>query len=185
MSLAHFAGPWQIDWAAYPRVQHLVLAVSEAAFLDMPLDRRSDAFKEMMCLNADTASISVLLKMQSASQLTLPGGNNAPDWLGAQFFAVCRAYYAGYVVAEVSTEPQLAARWEDRWLMLSPSLASLPCETVLMFSVYCVKKGKEGIFGRFVRGTDGETTCLGHVHVSLTDLVRALSVGLVQIYSTQ
>ncbi len=129
----------------------------------------SREFPQVECLDADACDLPLRLVVDK-----MTGGSTKP---GGILFVVVRAYYAGKaIIPEVQTRSSASGSWGQS-LELSPMLSSLPCETVLMFSLYETAPSDTSKLRKLFLGDEGVTTCLGHCHLPLTDPCGFLRAG--------
>jgi hypothetical protein len=147
-----------VAWSSLPRVSRprgpcsLELQMLAPGPRDFPL---------VECFDADACDLPFRVGVEK-----LTGGTTKP---GGILFVVVRAYYAGKaIIPEVQTRSSAAGSWNQS-LELSPMLSSLPCETVLMFSLYETAPSDTSKLRKLFMGDEGVTTCLGHCHLPLTD----------------
>jgi hypothetical protein len=145
-----------------------------AAALELMLLRRKDCqFVEESCIDADRCRAPLRIVIDQLS-----GHQNKPNGL---LFVTVKAFYAGkLIIPELQTAPSATGSWMHR-LEVSPTLSSLPCETVLMFSLYETAPSDTGKLRKLFMGEEGVTTCLAHGHLTLTDPCGFLRTGRQQI----
>lgn len=176
-------GPWQNNWDLLPTVTRRVLCVSEETLLDCERHERARCFAETTCIDADQLpeGVGLFARIESIEQLPPPARD------GAKYFGIVRAFYAGRSVGrEPSTDAQTEAAFattEQPWLLVASTLSALPAETMLLFSLYCVVPAEaKGLERLFKHGdVDGDTSCVGHVHVPLTDLGGRVRSGVLEL----
>ncbi len=155
-----------LAWSACPKIMRprglcsLELQMLKFAGRDFPLVESFDA---------DACDLPFRIMIEKVS-----GGTTKP---GGLLFVVVRAYYAGKsIIPDVQTSPSAAGSWNQR-VELSPMLSSLPCETVMLFSLYETAPSDTSKLRKLFMGDEGVTTCLGHAHLTLTDACGFLRTG--------
>jgi hypothetical protein len=106
----------------------------------------------------------------------------------ASYFCVVRLYFAGHnLCSPAQTSLASSPQW-TQWNCLS-EIASIPPESVMMISAYCVKSEKKGLISTLLGHKnatgDGTTVCLGHVHLPITNygLLKSGTFDLVSRFS--
>jgi hypothetical protein len=137
------------------------------------LKREAAKFSNVKCIDADSCNVPLRVVVDQVT--------GCQNKVGGLLFVIVRAFYSGKsIIPEVQTAPSATGSWVHR-VELSPMLCSLPCETVLMFSLYETAPSESGKLRKLFMGDEGVTTCLGHGHVTLTDECGFLRTGLQRV----
>ncbi len=130
-------------------------------------------FPPVACFDADQCQVPLRIVVdQISGQQIKPSG---------MLFVTIKAFYGGKpIIPELQTSPSGTGSWMHR-VEVCPTLCSLPCETVLMFSLYETAPSDSGKLRKLFMGEEGVTTCIGHGHISLTDECGFLRTGAQKI----
>lgn len=155
--------PLDNDWNMTP-VQRSVFQETLLTAQNMMSDRRA-LFRGVACFDADVCHEQKLF-LKIHGLFNCDSGGEA-----AQYFLVARLFYAGHnLCSPLQTTVERVPNY-DKWACLLDSISAVPPEAVLMVSAYRVVEGKKGFFSSLLgrpSTSDGVTTCVGHVHLSMT-----------------